>query len=113
MKSIIYFNSLCGTCRKTLALLEERGLDLEIREYLTEPPTKTELLKIMEMLGDDAQKIVRTKEQRYKELNFSIEDKIKVAEVLSEEPVLIQRPIFIHQGKAVVARPPEEVLKVF
>lgn len=64
----------------------------------------------MEMLGENSQKVVRIKEDSYKKLNFPLSDNDLVAEQLNQDPTLIQRPIFVHKGQAVVARPPEEVL---
>lgn len=111
-KAVIYFNSRCSTCRKTLAILEDHPVNFEIKEYLKDPPTASETLKIMGILGDKAPEIVRTKEALYKSEPFSLTNQEVVAEKLSLKPTLIQRPIVIYKGRAVVARPPEEVLNI-
>ena len=63
----IYHNPRCSKSRATLKILEDRGINLEVVEYLKNPPTKSELKKILDMLGKSAKEIIRTGEDAYKE----------------------------------------------
>ena len=108
---IIYYNPRCSKCREALAILEENNCAVTFREYLKEPPTKKELSGLLKKLGAKAVDIVRKSEPRYKE-EFA-DKKLTNAQwikVLSENPILIERPILIDGEKAIVGRPPVLVL---
>lgn len=93
-----------------LAYLNDKGLEYDVIEYLKETPTKKELTKIVKELGIDAIELVRKSEDDYKSLknkeSFNSEDWINI---MIEFPKLIERPIVIKNGKAVVARPTEKI----
>lgn len=108
---IIYYNPRCSKCREAKELLEENKCDFTIREYLQEPPSKKELKELVIKLGCKPFDLVRTKEHLYKE---KFEGK-KISDgqwikILSENSVLIERPIVIDGKKAVIGRPPVLVL---
>jgi arsenate reductase len=112
----IYYNPECGTCRKTLALLEARDVEIAIHEYLDEPPTIADLDFVCETLGFEPQQIVRTKEPLFAELGLSLDDNRTRDEwlaLLSENPILVERPIVVVGDRAVIARPPENVFDLF
>ena len=116
MKARIYHNPRCSKSRQAKLLLQSSGMDLEIVEYLTNPPTKKELDKICRMLGVEPQDILRIKEKRFSELGLSKDDQRKRKDwiaLMVSNPILIERPIVIFQGKAVIGRPPEVVLEIF
>ena len=109
----IYHNPKCSKSRQTLALLEERDLELRIVPYLESPPSKSELADIVKMLGIAAADIVRTGEDEYKESGLtadSSENDILDAIVIA--PKLMQRPIVICGDQARVGRPPESALEI-
>ena len=109
----IYHNPKCSKSRQTLALLEERDLELRIVPYLESPPSKSELADIVRMLGIAAADIVRTGEDEYKESGLtadSSENDILDAIVIA--PKLMQRPIVICGDQARVGRPPESALEI-
>jgi arsenate reductase len=113
--NVIYHNPRCSKCRATLALLQERGADVSVVEYLKAPPTADELRIICDMLGMSALDITRKKENRFSELGLSAGDERSETEwfrILSENPVLIERPIVIVNGRAAMGRPPENVLSI-
>jgi arsenate reductase len=115
MKARIYHNPRCSKSRQTKTLLEERGVDLEVVEYLSNPPTKKQLDDICKMLGVEPQAIVRTKEKRVSELGLSGKDQRKRSEwlkLMADNPILIERPIVIFGKKAAIGRPPENVLEI-
>ena len=107
----IWHKTTCSTSKKTLKLLMENKVMPKIRLYVDEPPTQVELKALLKKLGLKAEDIVRKKEKLYKE---EYKDKqLTQAEwvrVLSKNPILIERPIIIRGDKAVVGRPPENVL---
>jgi arsenate reductase (glutaredoxin) len=108
---IIYHNPRCSKCREALDLLNENKCDIEIREYLKEPPSRKELKELVKKLNVKPEDIVRKSEPLYKE---EYKDKkitgTQWLKILSENPILIERPIVIDGEKAVIGRPPVLVL---
>jgi len=110
---IIWHNPRCSKSRNTMALLEEKGIEAEVVKYLETPPTKEKLKEVLKMLGVSARELMRTKEEVYKELGLKdVKDEEKLIEVMVENPKLIERPIVIKDGKAVIGRPIENVLEL-
>ena len=108
---IIYYNPRCSKCQEARSLLEQNNCDITFREYLKEPPTQKELSALLKKLGCKAVNIVRTSESLYKEkfANKKLTN-AQLIKVLSENPILIERPIVIDGEKALVGRPPLLVL---
>lgn len=106
----IYHNPRCRKSRETLALIRETGTEPTIIEYLKTPPAPKELNKLLQLLSISPEQLVRKNEKVYKE---SFKGKILThqewLETLSANPVLIERPIVVHNDKAVIGRPPENV----
>jgi arsenate reductase len=113
MKSAItiYHNPRCGKSRSALALLEEKGLQPHIIEYLTTPPAKEELRAILRKLGMKPEQIVRKGEGVYKQkfAGKALTDE-QWLDALVKHPILIERPIVVKGDRAVIGRPPENVL---
>ncbi len=109
----IYHNPRCQKSRTALAYLEERGNDIEVVEYLKNPPTAKELKEVLQLLKLQPTDIIRKKEalyiDSYKGKDFTDAQWINI---LIENPVLIERPILISKNKAVIARD-ETALKSF
>lgn len=110
----IYHNPRCSKSRQTLGLLLESGLQPEIVEYLTTPPSETEMRQLLAMLGLSPRELMRTREQAYKDAGLddpglSKDDLIRA---MIERPILIQRPIVVAGGRAAIGRPPEKVLEL-
>ncbi len=109
----IYHNPRCRKSRETLELLRKHGIEPEIVEYLKTPPTKEELRDILRKLGIKPQDIVRKGEAIYKEQykgkELSDEEWL---DVLVQHPRLIERPIVVDGERAVIGRPPENVLQL-
>ena len=109
----IYHNPRCSKSRQTLALLEERDLELRIVPYLESPPSKNELADIVKMLGVAAADIVRTGEDEYKDSGLTANSSENdILDAIVTTPKLMQRPIVICRNQARVGRPPESVLKI-
>ena len=110
-KLTIMHNPCCSKSREALKILEENGVNAEIVKYLETPPTKEEIKELLKMLGLNARDLMRTKEEVYKELNLKdVEDEEKLIEAMAEHPKLIERPIVIKDGKAVIGRPPSKIV---
>lgn len=111
----IYHNPRCSKSRQTLALLQEKGIEPEIVEYLKTPPSYDALESIASQLGKDPLEWIRTGEKTFKELGLSKKDgrsKEEWLKILAENPILIERPIVTTGNKAVLGRPPENVLEL-
>ena len=108
----IWHNSRCSKSRAAFNYLKENNIEFKTREYLKEPPTKEELLEVLNLLGAKPSDIVRKKEAIYKELNLKDASEDEILEAMVKNPKLIERPIVINGNKAVVARPLEEIKKV-
>lgn len=113
-KVCIFHNPRCSKSRATLALLEERGLQPEIVDYLSTPPSAAELSAILDQLGMQPRDLMRRDEAEYQQLDLDrptlTRDELLAAMVA--HPRLIQRPIVQANGKAVLGRPPEAVLDI-
>lgn len=109
----IYHNPRCTKSRETLALLLDKGVDVEIVEYLKNIPSATELKGLIDMLGIKSEDLVRKSEAVYKELykGKTLND-AEWINAMIEHPKLIQRPIVVKDGKAELGRPPENVLNL-
>lgn len=114
MTTKIYHNPRCSKSRQTLGLLEERNVTTEVIEYLKNPPNKQELKQLLELLKLEPRELMRSGEKEYAELGLDDESLSRDAliEAMVAHPKLIQRPIVIHNGKAVIGRPPENVLDI-
>jgi arsenate reductase (glutaredoxin) len=110
----IYHNPRCSKSRQTLQLLEENNIQPEIRLYLQDTPSIEEIQTLLTQLNITPLELMRTKETTYKELglskNSTDEERLQA---MQENPSLIERPIVIHNDKAKIGRPPEDVLALF
>ena len=106
----IYHNPRCGKSRNCLAFIEQSNQDFEIIPDLTETPTFEELKKLLGQLNLDPIQLIRTKEKIWIE-NFkgkTLTDK-EIITAMVENPILIERPIVVKDGKAIIGRDPELV----
>jgi arsenate reductase len=109
----VYFNPACSKCRSVRALLEERGTPATYVEYLSAPPSREELLRVMKLLGvSDPRAIMRTEEPEYASLGLAEADADALLDAMTRIPRLIQRPIVICGDRAVIARPPEMIAEL-
>ncbi|MEL0169007.1 MAG: arsenate reductase (glutaredoxin) [Pseudomonadaceae bacterium] len=115
MTTTIYHNPRCSKSRQALELLEQRGTELDVVRYLDTPPDAATLVDLLERLGISARDLMRKGEDPYKELNLANPElsEAQLVQAMVDYPKLIERPIVIHDGKAVIGRPPERVLELF
>lgn len=110
----LYHNPRCSKSRAALALLEARGIQPQLRLYLEQALTKTELRKLLKLLDMKPRELLREGEDAYQRLgldNPALSDEQLIAAILAE-PKLLQRPIAVVDDEAVVGRPPEKVLEL-
>ncbi|MBD2783650.1 arsenate reductase (glutaredoxin) [Xenorhabdus sp. DI] len=110
-----YHNPRCSKSRETLELVEKLGITPEIIHYLDTPPTAEQLAILLKQLGfKDARQLMRTKEDRYKELNLddATLSQQTLLQAMAENPKLIERPIVVVGDKARLGRPPEQVKEI-
>ena len=111
----IWHNPRCSKSRQTLAILEARGGTLTIRNYMEDLASVEELKVVLKQLGShSAHEWLRKNEPDYRELSLkAIEDEEILLDAMSTHPKLIERPVVIHKGEAMIGRPPEQVLELF
>ena len=110
----IWHNPRCSKSREALKLLEEKGESPEIVQYLNETPDAATIKKTLAMLGIGARDLLRSKETEYGELGLddqSLSDDA-IIDAMVAHPKLIERPVIIKDGKAVIGRPPEKVIEL-
>ncbi|MDA1090372.1 MAG: arsenate reductase (glutaredoxin) [Proteobacteria bacterium] len=108
----IYHNPRCSKSRQTLALLGERGIEPDIIEYLETPPSVEELTNILSMLGIGPRELLRKKEAKEAGLDDPGLDDAALIKAMVANPIVIERPIVINNGKAALGRPPESVVNI-
>ena len=114
MSTKIYHNPRCSKSRQTLELLNDKGVETEVIEYLNTPPDAETLEKILNGLGMEPRELMRKGQDEYKALNLadenlSREDLIKA---MIENPILIERPIVITDKGIAIGRPIDNVEKI-
>jgi len=114
MALTIYHNPRCSKSRQTLQLLHEKGLQPAVVEYLKTPPDSASLTKLLKMLDLAPRALMRKGEAVYKELglNDATLSDDRLVQAMVENPILIERPIVVHDGRAALGRPPEAVLDI-
>ena len=113
-KVTIYHNQGCGKSRGALEILRERGIDLDIIEYLKQPLDRATLERFVDLLPGAPAALVR-KDKRFKELGLDEADYVtreQVVALLLKHPELMERPVVIRGRRAVIARPSEKVVDI-
>ncbi len=108
----IWHNPRCSKSRATLALLEERGIEPEVVLYLETPPSAQELKRVLKSLDMSPKELVRRSEGVFKELGLARAGDAELIEAMVANPILIERPVVIHNQRAALGRPPEQVLEI-
>lgn len=110
---IIWHNPRCSKSRQTLQLLQERGINPTVVEYLKTPPSTEQITEILKKLNLSAGQMVRKSESVYRENAIAdIDSEEGLIEAMRNYPILIERPIVINGDRAAVGRPPESVLSI-
>ena len=111
---LLYHNPRCSKSRQTLEILNRKNLDIDIVEYLKSPLDINEISNLLKKLGYTARDLLRKGEDVYKNENLSDKSLTEdfLIDMMSKNPILIERPIVVSNGKAVIGRPPEKVLEI-
>lgn len=114
MRTIIYHNPRCTKSRLTLAILEQKGGDFEVINYLQDIPTAETLKALLNDLNINARTLMRQHEAPYKDNNLNDESLSEddLIQALIAHPILIERPIVRTDKGVVIGRPPENVLAI-
>jgi arsenate reductase len=114
MKATIYHNPMCGTSRKTLEILRDSGADISIREYLKNPPTREELVRLYESAGMTPREGLRRKEPLAGELGLNRPDMTdeEVLDAMVAHPILIERPLVETDKGVRLCRPQDRVREI-
>ncbi|QQQ03336.1 arsenate reductase (glutaredoxin) [Lysobacter enzymogenes] len=110
----LYHNPRCSKSRGALELLRERGIEPAVVAYLESPPDAAELRELLGLLGIGARGLLRSGEDEYRQLGLddaALSDDALIA-AMAAHPRLIERPLFVHGGRATIGRPPERVLEL-
>jgi arsenate reductase len=111
---LVYHNPVCSKSRGALDILRERGVECDVVEYLQSPLDGPTLERVLAMLGGPPGALVR-RDKRFSELGLRGEDYVtreQVVALLLEHPELMERPVVIRDGRAVIARPSERVAEL-
>lgn len=110
----LYHNPRCSKSRAALALLQARGLAVDVVHYLDEPLDAATLARLLDKLGIGARQLLRTGEEHYRELGLADATLSETAliDAMVAHPKLIERPILVNGERAVIGRPPERVLEI-
>jgi arsenate reductase len=114
MSVTIYHNPACGTSRNTLAMVRASGVEPEVIEYLTNPPSRARLIEMIDAMGGDARALIREKGTPYEELGLANPDLSRDAliDAMLQHPILINRPIVVTAKGVKLCRPSELVLSL-
>ena len=114
MKATIYHNPMCGTSRKTLAILEESGAEVTVIDYLKNPPDKEELRRLYGRAGISPREGLRAKESLAQDLDLTSGrvSEEAILDAMAENPILIERPIVETEKGVRLCRPQETVREI-
>ena len=113
-QALFYHNPQCSKSRKALEIIEKQNINTKVILYLNDKLTKSMLKQILNLSGLSVRDIIRSNEKEYKEnnldnLNLSLD---KILEIIVKHPKLLQRPILVYNNNAIIARPPEDILRI-
>jgi len=105
----LFHNPRCSKSRQAKALLDERGIDFTIVEYLKTPLSLAELQDLQRQLGVPVREMVRRKEAAFAENGLADADDERLLAAIADHPILLERPVVVVDERAVIARPPERL----
>ena len=113
-QALFYHNPQCSKSRKALEIIEKQNINTKVILYLKDKLTKSMLKQILNLSGLSVRDIIRSNEKEYKEnnldnLNLTLD---KILEIIVKHPKLLQRPILVYNNNAIIARPPEDILRI-
>jgi arsenate reductase len=111
---VVYFNPSCSKARGAVAILQDKGVEIEVIEYLKDNPSRADLERILDAIPDELAALVRN-DKRFAELGLDPADYTtndEVVALLLEHPELMERPVVFRGDRALICRPSEKVLEL-
>jgi arsenate reductase len=114
MNVTIYHNPDCGTSRKTLQMIRDSGIEPEVIEYLTSPPSRDTLMNLLARAGLTVRDILREKETIYADLGLQDQSlsEARLLDAIEKHPILMNRPIVSTPLGVRLCRPAEELIAI-
>jgi arsenate reductase len=103
----LYHNPRCSKSRQAVKLLADKGVSFQEHRYLEEGIMEEDLPILASLTG-----IIRKQEKAFKELDFAVDSVNEVIKALRSKPKLLERPVLVKDGKAIIGRPPEDILQL-
>lgn len=103
----LYHNPRCSKSRQAVKLLTDKGISFQEHRYLEEGIMEDDLPILGSLTG-----IIRKQEKEFKELDFAVNSVNDVIKALRLKPKLLERPVLIKDDKAIIGRPPEDILQL-
>ena len=103
----LYHNPRCSKSRQAVKLLTDRGVSFQEHRYLDEGIMEEDLPILAALVG-----VIRKQEKAFKELDFAVDSVDEVITALRSKPKLLERPVLVKDGKAIIGRPPEDLLQL-
>jgi arsenate reductase (glutaredoxin) len=109
--TVIYHNPSCGTSRKVLGMLRDAGIEPRVVLYLKTPPTRAELLDLLNKMNMSPRALLRRKEAAYRDLGLADAERTdaELVDAMLAHPILIERPIVVGPHGVALCRPAERV----
>jgi arsenate reductase (glutaredoxin) len=110
---VIFHNPNCSTSKYAVGVADELGVDYEVVKYLlkSERPTREQLAELVDQLEDPTTDLVR-RDANFTKLGITdadVETPEQVVDLLEQYPQLLQRPVLVRDGKAIIGRPKDRV----
>lgn len=103
----LYHNPRCSKSRQAVKLLTDKEVSFQEHRYLEQGIMEEDLPLLASLTG-----IIRKQEKEFKELDFDLNSANDIIKALRSKPKLLERPVLVKDGKAIIGRPPEEILKL-
>jgi arsenate reductase len=113
-EAIFYHNPQCSKSRKALEIIQNQNINTKVILYLKDKLTKSMLKQILDLSQLSVRDIIRSNEKEYKENNLDKLDLTQddILELIVKHPKLLQRPVLVYNNKAIIGRPPEDILRI-
>jgi len=113
-EAIFYHNPQCSKSRKALEIIQNQNINTKVILYLKDKLTKSMLKQILDLSQLSVRDIIRSNEKEYKENNLHKLDLTQddILELIVKHPKLLQRPVLVYNNKAIIGRPPEDILRI-
>lgn len=112
LDNVLIYNPNCSKSRLALEIVESKGIECEMRNYVERPLSKAEVTELLRILGKSPFDIVRKKESDFTENSLASANEEELISAIEKFPMILERPIAIINGKGIMARPPELIEEI-